>query len=214
MPDVPVQVMVAAFKDMDNASNVLALLMDAKKDGLIDIEDAAVITKDIDGKTKIRDTHDMGAGKGATIGAISGAVLSLIAGPLGWMALGGGAIGGIAAKMRDGGFPEERLKQLAASLIPGSSALVVVIEHKWVAQLEEEIRKHDADVMMSELDADITKQLASGNDTVYTVATTGDAVFAGRATEMQGEGTEGELVMHDSSYATEPTAPEPEKDGK
>lgn len=200
MRDVPVQVIVAAFKDMDGASNVLNDLKQAKREGLIDIEDAAVITKDIDGKTKIRETHDMGAGKGATIGAVTGAVLSIIAGPIGWMALGGGLIGGISAKMRDGGFPDDRLRKLAEGLTPGSSALVVIIDHNWVAAVEEQIEKHDADMLMGALQADIAEQLKSGNDVVYTVATTGDAVFAGRATGQPG-GSEGDLVMHDSSYA-------------
>src|SRR4051812_41420775 len=130
MPDqsahMPVHVVVAVFKDMDSASNVLAELEKAKRSGLVDIEDAAVITKDAAGKSKIRETHDMGIGKGATIGALTGAVLSLIAGPLGWMTLAGGVLGGLAAKMSDGGFPQARLKQVAERLTPGSSTLIVI----------------------------------------------------------------------------------------
>jgi uncharacterized membrane protein len=200
MPDVPLQIAVAAFRDMDAASIVLTDLKQAKRAGLIDIVDAAVITKDASGKTKIRETNDMGAGKGATIGAITGAVLSLIAGPLGWMALGGGAIGGIAAKLSDGGFPQARLTKLAVGLTPGSSALVVVIEQKWLAQLEAELQRQDGDMLAGDVEAEIVQEVRAGNDVVYTVATTGDAIFASRA-KGKHDVNKGELIMHDNSYA-------------
>jgi len=199
----PVQVIVAAFKESDSASNVLAELKQAKRDGLIDIEDAAVITKDADGKSKIRETQDLGTGRGATIGAITGAVLSLIAGPLGWMALGGGVIGAIAAMMIEGGFPQDRLTHLAEGLAPGSSALVVIVEHNWVDQLVDEIEKHDANILKVDLPAEISQELAAGNDALYTVATTGDAVFVS-STSGKSNGLKDQLVLHDNSYANNP----------
>jgi len=200
MPDVPLQIAVAAFRDMDAASIVLTDLKQAKRAGLIDIVDAAVITKDASGKTKIRETNDMGAGKGATIGAITGAVLSLIAGPLGWTALGGGVTGGIAAKLSDGGFPKARLTKLAEGLAPGSSALVVVIEQKWLVQLEAELQRQDGDMLTGDVEAEIVHEMHTGNDVVYTVATTGDAIFASRA-KGKHDVNKGELIMHDKSYA-------------
>jgi uncharacterized membrane protein len=148
----------------------------------------------------------MGAGKGATIGAILGAVLSLIAGPLGWMVLGGGVIGAIAAKMSDGGLPQDRLEHLVAGLTPGSSALVVIIEHNWVDQLVDEIEKHDATILKGDLQAELSQQLVAGNDALYTVATTGDAVFAS-SSGGQPYGAHDQLVLHDNSYANNPDAP-------
>jgi uncharacterized membrane protein len=200
MPDVPLQIAVAAFRDMDAASIVLVDLKQAKRMGMIDLMDAAVITKDASGKTKIRETNDMGAGKGATIGALIGAVLSLIAGPLGWMALGGGIIGGIAAKLSDSGFPQDQLAKLAARLTPGSSALVVVIEQKWLAQLEAAFQRHDAEMLAGDVETELANEVSTGSDVVYTVATTGDAIFAGRS-KSKHDGNPGELIMHDNSYA-------------
>src|SRR5258708_859139 len=83
MADIPVQVIVAAFNDLNGASQALKSLKEAKKERLIEIEDAAVLTKDADGKVKIKETADMRAGKGATIGAIAGRVVCLLAGPVG-----------------------------------------------------------------------------------------------------------------------------------
>jgi uncharacterized membrane protein len=179
MADVPVQVIVAAFNDLNGASQALKSLKEAKKEHLIEIEDAAVLTKDADGKVKIKETADMGAGKGATIGAIAGGVVGLLAGPVGWAVLGGGVLGGLAAKLHDGGFPDDRLRQLAEGLTPNSSALVAVIDHRWVADLERELARQGADVVTEGLRDDIAAQLKEGGGIVYTVVDTGEAIVAG-----------------------------------
>jgi uncharacterized membrane protein len=180
--DVPVQVIVAAFHDVNGASNALKTLQEAKREALIGIRDAAVITKDASGKVKIKETADMQAGKGATIGAVTGGVIGLLAGPVGWAALGGGVIGGLAAKLRDSGFSDDRLKQLGAGLTPNSSALVAVIDHRWVAEVEKELARQQADLVTQTVRDDIQKQLTAGGDVVYTVIGDGDAVVAMRAT--------------------------------
>jgi uncharacterized membrane protein len=54
MSDVPVEVIVASFQNFDGASNALAKLNQAKKDRLLDIQDAAVLTKELTGKMKIK----------------------------------------------------------------------------------------------------------------------------------------------------------------
>jgi uncharacterized membrane protein len=182
MTDVPVQVIVAAFKDVDAASTALKSLEEAKKERLIDIEDAAVIVKDAQGKVTIRETADMRGGKGFTIGAITGGVVGLLAGPVGWAALGGGVIGGLAAKLKDGGFSDKKLQKLAEGLTPGSSALVAVIDHRWVADVERELQEQGADLAIEAVRDDIATQLKSGNDVAYTVADTGDAIYAARGT--------------------------------
>lgn len=182
MADVPMQVIVAAFKDIDGASNALKTLQDAKREKFIIIEDAAVITKDANGKVKIKDTADMSAGKGATIGAIAGGVIGLLAGPVGWVALGGGVIGGLAAKLHDSGFPDDQLKQLSAGLTPNSSALVAVIDHAWVAEVERELASQQADLVTQTLSNDIHQQLTGGGEVVYTVVSDGEAVVAARET--------------------------------
>src|SRR5688572_9921715 len=102
MADVPVQVVLAAFTDPAGASAALEQLKQAKSKGLISIEDAAVLVKDGEGKVRIKETNDMTGGKGAVVGGVVGGVLGLLAGPIGWAAVGGGVVGGLAARMRDG----------------------------------------------------------------------------------------------------------------
>src|SRR6266550_3070218 len=128
----PIQVIVAAFPSEQGAKEALHDLDEAKKQGLIGIKDAAVLSKDEQQKLRISDSADKGFGRGAMIGGVAGAAVGILAGPIGWAALGGAAVGGLAAKARDGGFPDARLRQVGASLQPGSSALVAVIEHIWL----------------------------------------------------------------------------------
>src|SRR5215217_9229920 len=176
MSDVPVQIVVAAFKDEATADQALRDLKELQSEKQIKIRDAAVLRKDAAGKLHVKETEDMGGGKGAVIGGVTGGVIGLLAGPVG-LAVGLGAvIGGLAAKMRDSGFNDERLKRLGEGLTPGSSAIVAVIEHTWVADVERAMYEAGADVVTEQLSADIAKQLQAGGQVAYTAIATGDVV--------------------------------------
>jgi uncharacterized membrane protein len=153
MSDVPLQIIVAAFQEEDAADEALKTLKEAKREKLISIDNAAVIRKDEGGKLHIKETADMGGGKGAGVGVLVGGAIGLLAGPLG-VAVGsalGAAVGGVTAKLYDGGFKDDRLREIGSSLQPGTSAIVAVIEHRWVADLEKELAEEGADVMTAAL---------------------------------------------------------------
>src|SRR4051812_8126407 len=141
MADVPVQLIVAAFQDENGAEAALAELKEAKREKLVNIKDAAILRKDVKGELHIKEPSDMTGKKGAGVGGVVGVGLAVLTGgasiPL--MAL-GAATGGIAAKIRDTGFKDERLRKLGTGLKPGSSAIVAVIEHTWIQEAEEEMR--------------------------------------------------------------------------
>jgi uncharacterized membrane protein len=181
MADVPVEIIVAAFQDPNGASAALEELKQAKKQGLIKIEDAAILVKDADGKLRIKETADMGGGKGAVIGGVLGGVVGLLAGPIGWAALGGAVIGGLVAKSHDGGFSDARLKQIGDSLKPNTSAIIAVIDHVWVAEVERQMQQAGAETVTASLSADIAKQLAAGKDVAYSAVSTSEGVAVSRA---------------------------------
>ena len=148
MSDVPVQLIVAAFQEEGAAKQALKELKALKKEKLIGIQNAAVIRKDAKGKIHIKETADMGGGKGSVIGGVAGAAIGLIAGPaLVVPAAVGALVGGLAAKLRDSGFSDQRLKTLGEGLQPGTSAIVAVVEHKWVEQLEAAMAEAGADLV-------------------------------------------------------------------
>lgn len=199
MSDVPVQLIVAAFQDEKAADEALKGLKQARKENLIRIENAAVLRKDEKGKLHIKETADMGGGKGAALGGVAGAAIGLIAGPALLVPVAVGAlVGGLAAKLRDSGFSDERLKKVGEGLKPGSSAIIAIVEHKWVEQVEKEMEEAGADLFTEALGADISEQLEAGHEVAYSALATqeGYAVdrVAGGEDQIEGQS----LVVDDT----------------
>lgn len=182
MSDVPVQVIVAAFKEEGSADEALKALKEAKKERLIGIQDAAIIRRDDDNKLHIKETADVGGGKGAAIGGVLGGVIGLIGGPAGVVLGGaaGAAVGGITAKLFDAGIPDERLEEIGSALKPGTSAIIAIIEHKWVAEVEAELAEAGADVLTEALRDDIAEQLAEGKEVTYSAISTDEGLVTSR----------------------------------
>jgi uncharacterized membrane protein len=182
MSDVPLQIIVAAFQEEEAADAALKTLKEAKREKLISIDNAAVIRKDEEGKLHIKETSDLTGGKGAGVGVLVGGAIGLLGGPLG-VAVGsalGAAVGGVTAKLYDGGFKDERLREIGNSLTPGTSAIVAVIEHRWVAELERDLAEEGADVVTAALAADIAEQLQKGGEVSFTAITGEEGFAAGR----------------------------------
>ncbi len=81
MSEAPIEAVIAVFDDENSADEALSRLKPAKWDGLIGIEDSAVLRRDDHNKLHIEETGDMGGGKGAAIGALADGVIGLINGP-------------------------------------------------------------------------------------------------------------------------------------
>jgi uncharacterized membrane protein len=196
MSELPVQVVIAAFKEEKAADEVLRELKAAKWAGLIGIQNAAVLRRDQKNKLHIKELKDWGGGKGAVFGGALGAVVGLVAGPAVLVTGAAGAlIGGLMAKLRDSGFSDERLKTVGESLKPGTSAIVAIIEHKWVAELEKEMEEAEADVFTMAIAADVAEQLDAGREVAYTALSTTDAFAAGRMAGGEDEVEAGGLVL-------------------
>jgi uncharacterized membrane protein len=195
MSNVPIELIVAAFQDETGAEAAYKELKQAKKEQLIKIQDAAVIRRDAKNKLHIKDVHDIGGGKGAGIGAIVGGAIGLLAGPVVLVGAAGALIGGLAAKMKDGGFPDSRLKQIGDGLQPGTSAIVAVIEHTWVAELEDLLAEVGADVVTESISADIAEQLAAGKDVAYSALGTDESLDITRTAVGENEAEMTEIVL-------------------
>jgi len=176
----PLEYIVAAWPDAEAAGQAMDELKQAKKDHLVGIVDLATIVVDADGKMRLRDTKDMGAGKGAVVGGVLGAGLGLVTGGVGWLLMGGGALGALAARARDGGLSDDRLRAIGERMTPNSSAIVAVIEHTWVADLERAVAAAGADVVTQAIGDDIAEQLASGSSVSYNAADVDGDVVAAR----------------------------------
>ena len=157
--DVPRQVIVAAFDGVETAAKAYDGLKALERERAIKIDNAAILQRDDDSKLTVRDVKDMTGTRGAVLGGITGAIVGVIAGPVGWVALGGAAVGGLVAKLKDGGFDDKRVEQWADQLKPGTSALVAVVDHIWVREVESALKEAARDVITMEIGAEIAGQL-------------------------------------------------------
>jgi len=178
----PMQLIVAAFQDEDGAERALNELKAAKKDNLIKIENAAVIRKDMKGKLHIKETAERKeAGKGVGVGLVVGALLGAFTGGATLvLAAGGAVVGGLATKLHDSGFDDKRLETMGRSLKPGTSAIVALIEHKWVGELAQELSEAGADVLTQAISDDIATQLEEDREVAYTVIASDEGAASDR----------------------------------
>lgn len=199
MSDIPIQLIVATFKDEKSARQALKALKRAQKEKLIKIENAAVLHKDEKGKLHIKETADMGGGKGAALGGVAGAAIGLIAGPFLLVPGAVGAlVGGLTAKLRDSGFSDARLEALGEGLKPGSSAIVAVVEHTWVEEVKQAMAQAEADVLTASISADISEQLDAGHEVAYTVISSQEGFMAARVAGGEDMVEGGQMVVDDS----------------
>lgn len=121
MSNVSAYLAGAFFADEEGAT---VALKELTEEGLFLLA-AATLSADANGKIHVKELKDMDGGKGATIGGVIAAGLGLFAGALLIPAAVGAAVGGMAAKLGDSGFPNADLKARAARVAPGSSALLL-----------------------------------------------------------------------------------------
>jgi uncharacterized membrane protein len=170
MADTSIQLVIAAFQDESGADAALEVLKEAKKEKLLQLKDAAVLRKDPQGKLHVNEIGDMTGTKGAGVGVVVGAALGILTGGATLALAGVGAVaGGLAAKLRDSGFKDDRLKKLGEGLKPGSSAIVALTGDKSLAAAaQSEFRKAGAaDVLVEEISADVANQLEAGREVAY-----------------------------------------------
>jgi len=202
MSEAPVQLIIAAFKDERSANDILKELKKARKQQAIGIINAAVLRKDQKGKLHITETADMHGGQGAALGGVTGAVIGLLAGPaLVVPAAVGALVGGLAAKLRDSGFSDLRLRMVGEGLTPGSSAIVAVVEHTWVEQIQKDMEEKGANLFAAALSADIAQQLEAGNEVAYSALTSSEGISAGRIAVGE-TGIEGGFLNTDEDEVT------------
>jgi uncharacterized membrane protein len=164
MVDVPQQVVVAAFRDEQAASTILAEMRQQERYGYSGVENAAAVTKGEDGKLHIKETGDTSVGTGALVGGGVGLVLGLLAGPAGLVVAAGGAAIGAAAAHGDAGFPDDRLRQLGDRLEPGMSAVVVLIDDSLAESVSKVFEERQAEVVVAALPDEIAAMLDADAD--------------------------------------------------
>ncbi|MFC2038139.1 hypothetical protein ACFLYD_09350 [Chloroflexota bacterium] len=81
---------------------------------------------------------------------------------------------------------------------PGTSAIVAVVEHTWVARVEEAMAEVEADVITAEIQADIAAQLEAGHEVAYSAIASQEGLALGRVARGEDEVEAGSLVLDDT----------------
>ncbi|MFC2023714.1 hypothetical protein ACFLT5_03140, partial [Chloroflexota bacterium] len=73
----------------------------------------------------------------------------------------------VGKKKQDGILPSGRINQIASSLAPGSSAVVILMEPGWAVILEERLELLGADVLSAAIPDQVAEQPEADQDAAY-----------------------------------------------
>jgi uncharacterized membrane protein len=152
MSDDPVFLYVAAYDSEDDARADLEALYVLHAGGVVGTYDAALVTKDAEGKVHVH-KHEKPTQHGAWTGAGVGAVVAILFPPsLLASAVVGGAAGGLIGHLWRG-MSRGDVKELGETLDSGEAALVIVGKSTLEEALDREL-KHATKRLEKQLDAD------------------------------------------------------------
>ena len=179
---------VVTYPDLYKAGEVVALLQRLQKQYLLEMEDAAFVTKEESGKVKLHQTvplTQLGAATGAATGTFWGLLIGLLfLNPLVGAVAGaavGGASGAISGAVSDYGIPDDFIKSLGNDLKAGTSAAFVLIRKATTDKVLAEVAKYGGHVLRSSLSNEAEAKLQA--------ALTAGAAPAGAAPAAAGAST-------------------------
>ena len=165
------ELVVLVYPDLYRAGEVCATLQRLHGEYLIDLEDIAYVTKELDGKVKLHQTVQLvapAAGAGMVRGSLWGTLIGLLfLQPLLGMATGalaGAAGGALGGKMVDYGIPDPFMKELGQKVQPGTSALFVLFRKVTPEKVVNEIAKYGGTVLHSSLPPVVEAELQATLD--------------------------------------------------
>ena len=141
---------VLTFKDETGAEQMRDRLAGLQKRHLITIADAAVVVRRQDGKVKVKQAVSL-VGVGALGGAFWGMFIGLLFfAP--WLGLAVGAVSGaLGGALVDIGVDDKFIKEVAAKIEPGHSALFLLVESWTKEKVMDEFAGFDAEVLQTSL---------------------------------------------------------------
>ena len=141
---------VLAYEDETGANDALDEVVQLQKQELIAVEDAAVVVHPMNGKAKIKQARSL-TGAGALGGAFWGLLFGLIfLVPIAGLAI-GAATGALAGKMTDYGIDDKFIKQVASKVVPGTSALFLLVHSAQRKKVIEALKPYGGELIQSSL---------------------------------------------------------------
>ena len=141
---------VVGYEERFKAEEVRIQLQKMQREYLLDLEDAVVSFKDEKGRIKLDQAVNLTA-KGAVSGGFWGALVGLIfLNPLLGFAM-GAAAGAVSGALTDVGINDNFMKEVAATMAPGSSTLFVLVRKSAPDKVLEELKGTGGRVLKTSL---------------------------------------------------------------
>jgi uncharacterized membrane protein len=156
------QLVVVTFDNVEDAKRALATFRDLERLGQISFEDTAIVSRDPDGKTHVRNEVSGTTETAAVIGGALGLLVSFLFPVVGVVvgAAAGAAVGALLHTGVEGPFVDE----VKRTLTPGRSALFLVVRSANADALVAALRPYEGDVLQTTLDPDLEASLRQALD--------------------------------------------------
>ena len=149
---------VLKFDSVDGARQMRERLLSLQKQQLLQVDDAAIMSKDANGKPKLEQLNNM-AGVGALGGAFWGMLFGLLFFiPILGLAV-GAAAGALAGSMSDVGIDDKFIKQVGESITPGTSALFLLVSGTVLDKVMDQTKDIKYEVLQTNLSEENEQKL-------------------------------------------------------
>jgi len=149
---------VLGFEDAATAGQAHDKIRGLQKENLIELEDACVATRGVDGKIRLKQSLNLrafGAASGMSTGILMGTLAGVLTlNPLAGMAVGGlvgAGFGAISGSLADYGINDEFIQTLANTLSNNSSALFVLVKRSTADKVIPEVQLFNPRVLKTSL---------------------------------------------------------------
>ncbi len=149
------------FADPIMAQEALLAAMRLQAHHRLELDDAAIVTRDRRGRIRITQTRELSTAQAAMSGSWVGLLAGLFVpgGALVGMAI-GAAAGGLFAKLRDKGINDDEMKQWGEQLGDGEAALFLLVEDCHRMRVLHEASRFPATLLTSTGDREFAAKLA------------------------------------------------------
>jgi uncharacterized membrane protein len=159
MSDKNNKLVALIFDDPYKADEAKAALHRMGGEGLLEIDETAVIVKNAEGKVRVSQDVNV-VEKGKNVGHIAGLVTAAITGTMPFI-LAGTVVGKLIGKLTDHGITNKFLKSLKNELQPGTSVLVLFArsDQERRSKVMERLRTFGPKVLDSDLPPELEQEL-------------------------------------------------------
>ncbi len=151
-------ILVITFEDENQAMSVLHSLKTLQQHDMLNLDDAAVIVKNAEGKVNIKNMTEYGVKAGAALGGLAGLILGSILFPIAGIAI-GAAGGALIGKTFATGVDKQFITEVKDSLHPGNSAILFIVRNENVGMLITALEPYSGKIYQSSFDSEAEEEM-------------------------------------------------------